>query len=68
MNKTLDKIKEITEDIWVGAKSIILPVSIMLITLYSIEYIAGESIAKGLFIAGIIVYCLAMMGAIKRPL
>ena len=68
MNKTLDKIKEITEDIWVGFKSIILPVTVMLIGLYSIEAVAGESIAKGIFIAGIIIYCLAMMGAIKRPL
>ena len=68
MNNLVDKIKEITEDIWVGAKSIILPVSLMLITLYSIEYIAGESIAKGVFAVGIIVYCLAMMGSIKRPL
>lgn len=68
MNNIQDKIKEITEDIWVGVKSITLPVSLMLITLYSIEYIAGESIAKAVFIGGIIVYCLAMMGAIKRPL
>ena len=68
MNNLVDKIKEITEDIWVGVKSIILPVSIMLISLYSLEAVAGESIAKAVFVGGIIVYCLAMMGSIKRPL
>lgn len=68
MNNLRDKIKEITEDIWVGVKSIILPVSIMLISLYSLEAVAGESIAKAVFAVGIIVYCLAMMGSIKRPL
>ena len=64
----MDLIKNVLVDIFTGAKSIAIPLAIMLSTLFAVDYILGESIAEGVFFIGLITYCLYMMGNIKRPL
>lgn len=64
----MNSIKNVLEDIFTGAKSIAIPMSIMLGTLFLIDRTLGESIAEGVFFIGLVTYCLYMMGNIKRPL
>ena len=64
----MDLIKNVLVDIFTGAKSIAIPLAIMLSTLFAVDYILGESIAESVFFIGLITYCLYMMGNIKRPL
>jgi len=62
----MESIKNIAVDILTGAKSIAIPLAIMLITLFTIDYFTSEAVAESVFITGIIVYCLYCMGNIKR--
>ena len=64
----MESIKNIAQDILTGLRTIILPLSTMLIVLFSIEYFTSEAVAESVFITGIIVYCLYCMGNIRRPL
>ena len=64
----MESIKNIAQDIISGAKSIAIPLAIMLSTLFAIDYTLGEAVAETVFITGIIVYCLYCMGNIRRPL
>ena len=64
----MESIKNIAQDIISGAKSIAIPLCLMLGTLYTIDYTLGEAVAETVFITGIIVYCLYCMGNIRRPL
>jgi len=64
----IESIKNIAQDIFTGAKSIAIPLAIMLSTLFAIDYTLGETVAETVFVTGIITYCLYMMGNIKRPL
>ena len=64
----MESIKNIAQDIFTGAKSIAIPLAIMLAVLFTLEYTVSESFAEGVFFAGIIGYCLYMMGNLRRPL
>jgi hypothetical protein len=64
----MESIKNIAQDIFTGAKSIAVPLCILLGSLYAIDYTLGETVAESVFFAGLIGYCLYMMGNIKRPL
>ena len=62
----MESIKNIAVDILTAAKSIAIPLAIMLSTLFAIDYTLGEPYAESVFITGVITYCLYCMGNIKR--
>ena len=64
----MESIKNIAVDILTGAKSIAIPLAIMLSILFAIDYTLGEPYPETVFITGIIIYCLYCMGNIRRPL